>query len=85
MEWLSLKTHKPLTGSDLFIRIEKKVDREYRYERYLVAYLVASIECFENDMDSVLNWELSNNAQIDIALEDYVVTHFAVIDAVTYP
>lgn len=78
MKWHSIKKFTPPTGFELLLRIERKAKFDYRYERYITA----SAECLHEDMDDLENWELSNGARCDIDLDEYTVTHFAIIDAV---
>ncbi len=78
MKWLSINKFTPPTGADLILRIERKSEYDYVYDRYITA----SAECLHEDMENPLNWEMSNGAHYDIDLDEYTVTHFAIIDAV---
>lgn len=78
MNWLSIDEFIPPTGCDLFLRIFKRYPDDTYYERYVVARL----ECINLDNNDIVDWELSNGATLDIEISDYVITHFAIIDAV---
>lgn len=74
MKWLSIKKFLPPTGQDLILRIERKPGCDYIYDRYIIA----SLEALLDELDNPSSWYLSNGALYD----DYIVTHFAIIDAV---
>ncbi len=78
MKWFSIKDYVPPTGNDLLLRILKRPNDPNIYERYIIA----SIECLYEDIESLSDWELANGAYVDITMENYVITHFAVIDPV---
>jgi len=78
MKWLSINKFTPPTGTEVILRIERKSAYDFIYERYITA----SAEYLCHDFENIDCWELSNGAIYDIDLDEYKVTHFAIIDAV---
>jgi hypothetical protein len=79
MKWLSIKEFIPPTSTDLLLRIIIKPENNpYVYDRYLIA----NLECLYDNLDNPFTWDLANGATVDINLDDYLVTHFAILDGV---
>jgi len=78
MKWFSTKEYLPPNGVDLLLRIERRPEHDYIYERYIIA----SLEHYTDDIQNTARWELSNGAYMDISMAEYRVTHFALIDPV---
>ncbi len=75
MRWYSVDKFLPAAGNDVFIRA---VRIDGSYERHFVGM----IDDF-NGIENLNAWELCNfDNLIDIDVDKYIVTHFAIIEPI---
>ncbi len=74
MKWYSIKTHVPPACTNVFIRA---ISCELNFDRHLVGS-IDDFSCIEN----LIDWELANCDLFGCILQDYKVTHFAIIEPV---
>ena len=78
MKWLSTKTHRPPSCTNVFIRAVLFNDKgQDVYDRFFVAMIEDYTHIYLLE-----SWEMANNQKIlDIDQSDYIVTHFIIPDA----
>ena len=72
MKWLSVDKFTPPSCTDVIIRALRNINV---YDRYFIGM----IEDF-NKIKNLEDWILSNDIMFNA--KDYIVTHFAIIDAI---
>lgn len=76
MKWLSIKELISPTNSNVLLRLERKNTNGYIFVRYVVTFCDKVYE----HMDDINNWRLSDGRHADINVDEYVVTHFCIIE-----